>query len=160
MKRLKNQILNIVLTHFKKRNMQASLKVDEFKEINGVEVVQDIEEAKLSVLNGKTVARYEFGDSLFPLVHSGEYLKLVPLAETEKIEPKDIVLCEVHGCLMAHMIYTATKFNNKEYYFIASTHGTFYGWTPREKIYAKCYPFGESMKDRVFVKCTYQLNEQ
>ena len=44
---------------------------------------------------GNNVARYEYGDSMMPLLQSGEYCILIPANKTT-IEVGDAVFCEVN----------------------------------------------------------------
>ena len=121
-------------------------KINERNDVNGIRVVQDIEEAKKALKEGLTIARFEFGDSLVPFVYNGEYLKVVPLKEEDEIKYEDIVLCEVNGYLMTHMVL----FQSGDKYMISSSNGVMFGYTDRNHIYGKCYPFGNNMEERVF----------
>lgn len=114
--------------------------------INGIEIVQDIEDAIDAVIGGKTITRYEYGDSLMPLVYSGEYLKITPLEDYKQLHVGDIVLCIVRGYAMTHMVMKI-DYDKKEA-LIASTCGDIYGWTKFHYIFGKC----ESFNPRVFVE--------
>ena len=64
------------------------------KEIDGIEVVQDINEAVKAINEGRTVCRYEWGDSMTPILRHGEYAKLIPISENTEIKrltPEDLV---------------------------------------------------------------------
>lgn len=135
--------------------MNEGKKPFEPTEIKGIKVVQDINEAKNAVLNGKTVTRYEFGDSLEPFVHSGEYLILKPIDDKTSFKIGDIVLCKCCGYLMTHMIVDilSCEHNGKNItnYLIGNGKNTsIFGFS--NEIYAKCYPFGDKLEDREFVE--------
>lgn len=90
---------------------------------------------------GNNVARYEYGDSMMPLLQSGEYCILIPANKTT-IEVGDAVFCEVNGYVMTHMVMMISKIQGEPMYLIGSpnydrTTNTFpiYGWT--KNVYAK-----------------------
>ena len=103
--------------------------------VDGIEypVVNDIREAVEMLKNGITIARFEFGDSMSPVLVSGEYCFVEPIKELEglnNIAIGDAVLCKVGDHLMTHMVlmisdsaYNGTK------YLIGNTWMQYYGWT-------------------------------
>ena len=103
--------------------------------VDGVKypVVNDIREAVEMLKNGITIARFEFGDSMSPVLVSGEYYIVEPIKELEGINNiaiGDAVLCKVGDHLMTHMVlmisdsaYDGTK------YLIGNTWMQYYGWT-------------------------------
>jgi hypothetical protein len=103
--------------------------------VDGVKypVVNDIREAVEMLKNGITIARFEFGDSMSPVLVSGEYCIVEPIKELEGINNigiGDAVLCKVGDHLMTHMVlmisdsaYDGTK------YLIGNTWMQYYGWT-------------------------------
>jgi hypothetical protein len=104
-----------------------------------VKVVNDIFHALDEVMNGNIVARYEFGSSMEPILHNGEYAILIPKEKTT-IEAGDAVFCEVCGTLMTHMVHIIKVINGKTQYLIGNsfngeTPTIVYGWT--ENIFAK-----------------------
>lgn len=124
--------------------------------IHGIKVVQDIDEAKEAVLNGETVTRFEFGSSLEPYVSSGEYLILKPITESTNLKKYDVVLADVDGFLMTHMIVdvkTTVDSDDKEIkeYLIGNGDESYaYGWT--RNVYAICERFDVNFDNREFVK--------
>ena len=111
------------------------------KYINNIRIVQDEYEVVEALENNEAVTRFEFGDSLSPIVFSGEYLILKPIKSNDEISEGDIVFCQLEdGILMTHMVLI--KANEK--FLISSTNGMIFGWS--RKIYAKC----ESFSPRVF----------
>ena len=90
---------------------------------------------------GNNVARYEYGDSMMPLLQSGEYCILIPKDKTT-IEVGDAVFCEVNGYVMTHMVMMISNIQNKPMYLIGSPNYneftgqfTMYGWT--SNVFAK-----------------------
>lgn len=90
---------------------------------------------------GNNVARYEYGDSMMPLLQSGEHCLLIPANKTT-IEVGDAVFCEVNGYVMTHMVMMISKIQNKPMYLIGSPNYneftgqfTMYGWT--SNVFAK-----------------------
>ena len=91
-----------------------------------VKVVNNAFDALDEVINGNIVARYEMGNSMEPLLYSGEYAVLVPKDKTT-IEAGDAVFCEVGGVLMTHMIHIIKVIDGKTQYLIGNS---FNGMTP------------------------------
>ena len=90
---------------------------------------------------GNNVARYEWGDSMMPLLQSGEYCILIPANKTT-IEVGDAVFCEVNGYMMTHMVMMISRIQNNPMYLIGSPNYneitgqfTIYGWT--SNVFAK-----------------------
>lgn len=105
--------------------------------INDVNVVNDIEEAVEWLKMGRKVARFEFGDSMMPILKSGEYCLIEPLNDLNNVNIGDTVLCEVNGYLMTHMvIMKSNTAKDSPYFLIGSTSMYLYGWT--NKIYGIC----------------------
>ena len=44
------------------------------KEIDNIKVIQDGQKIKEALLNGETVMHWEYGDSMYPILMSGEYV--------------------------------------------------------------------------------------
>lgn len=113
------------------------------KEIDGIEVVQDIDEAVKETNEGRTVCRYEWGDSMTPILRHGEYAKLIPISENTEIKRGDAVLCKLDNeydsstpFYMTHMVWeiSNSSYNGKPWYKIGSSSTSIYGWT--QDIYA------------------------
>jgi hypothetical protein len=97
--------------------------------ICGVSVVNDILEAVNMVQNGETVARFEWGDSMQPILKNGEYGIISPV-NPKDIQIGDAVLCKVNGYLMTHMVMLkSNSAHDKPYFLIGSTSYDLYGWT-------------------------------
>lgn len=107
-------------------------------EIDGIPVVQDTTEACLALMEGKQVARYEFGDSMKPLLSSGQFCKLIPLASNEEANIGDIVFALVSGTPSTHMVWMKSREEDGTCnYLISTSRGGFLGWT--KNIIAKAY---------------------
>ena len=104
--------------------------------IKGIRVENDINKAVEAVLNGETVARFEFGDSMTPILRNGEYGIITPVS-IDDIKVGDAVLCKVGPYLMTHMVCLISDSSaNGRYALIGSTRFELYGWI-KELIFAK-----------------------
>ena len=75
-----------------------------------------------------------FGQSMTPILKSGQEVICEPVKDDTKLSKKDIVLCKVKGHYYLHLIH-AIK-NDKEY-LIGNNHGHMNGWVSRNQIYGK-----------------------
>lgn len=114
--------------------------------IDGIKVVQDEEEALTEILKGNQVCRFEYGDSMSPILENGEFAKLTP-CKKEDVQVGDAVFCRVNGYLMIHMVGAST--NDGKMFLITSSDLHTYGWT--SEIFAKAESFGNDEYDRVFI---------
>ena len=106
------------------------------KEINGVKIVNDEVEALSHILDGNQVARFEYGDSMSPILDNGEYAVLTPIQDYNDIQIGDAVFCEVNGVLMTHMVWLISDSSyGVKLFLIGSSQGNLYGWT--NLVYAK-----------------------
>lgn len=105
--------------------------------VDGVNVINNIVEAVEWLKMGRKVARFEFGDSMMPILKSGEYCVIEPLNDLNSVNIGDAVLCEVNGYLMTHMVVSkSTSAKDSPYFLIGTTSMYVYGWT--NKIYGIC----------------------
>lgn len=72
-----------------------------------------------------------FGNSMVPLLKSGQVCEVTPVTDETCLEKGDIVFCKVNGFFYLHKI-TALK---KEQYQISNNHGHVNGWVTRKNIY-------------------------
>jgi phage repressor protein C with HTH and peptisase S24 domain len=78
---------------------------------------------------GKTVLHRGKGNSMTPLIHSGDLQTLVPVTDPSTLKKGDAVLCKVRGSVFTHKI-TAIKGKSGELQFqISNNHGHVNGWT-------------------------------
>lgn len=121
-----------VLTDENKKELQ--IVQGEVETVNNIKVVQDNEEIKTALLNGEEVMHWEFGDSMFPMLLSGEYCHIKPLTEERQPKIGDALFCGFKSgpreYLMVHRCTDIIERNNQKYYLISTTEGTMYGWTP------------------------------
>ncbi len=100
------------------------------EKIEGINVVNNADEAVNHLKNGETVARFEYGDSMQPILKDGEYCILTPLKSLDEIKVGDAVFCKVNGFLMTHMVLAISNSNfEKPYFLISSTDLNVFGWT-------------------------------
>jgi phage repressor protein C with HTH and peptisase S24 domain len=78
-------------------------------------------------INGLRVS----GNSMTPIIRSGQKLKIEPVIHAEELKKGDIVFCKVHGNYYIHKI-TGIK---GEQFQISNNHGHVNGWTNSSKIY-------------------------
>ncbi len=82
------------------------------------------------LLKGETVTFRPRGNSMTPLVVSGQLCTVVPVTEPKK---GDIVLCRVHGREYLHLV----KAVNGDRYLIGNNRGGINGWIGRPSIFGK-----------------------
>jgi len=102
------------------------------KEINGVRVVQSTEEVVEALAKGETVCRYEWGDSMTPVLKNGEYANLTPIKDINEVQRGDAVFCKMpEGYYMTHMVWEISRcgHNGRPWFKIGSTGTSIYGWT-------------------------------
>lgn len=81
---------------------------------------------------GQTIEIHPMGNSMLPLIKSGQKCKIIP---SEKIELKknDIVLCTVKNKQYLHIIQNVKG----EYFQIGNNRGGINGWITKNFIYGK-----------------------
>jgi len=82
---------------------------------------------------GRPVVHVGHGNSMTPKLHSGDRMLIAPIAEGEKLERGDIVLCTVKGSTFTHLVNGVQP--NR--YQIANNHGRVNGWCHESKVYGK-----------------------
>ncbi len=83
------------------------------------------------LLAGETIVSKEKGNSMLPLIKSGQPVKLEPTT-WDKIEKGDIVYCKVHGNLYTHLVLATDVIKGC---LIGNNKGRTNGWT--KNIYGK-----------------------
>jgi len=81
--------------------------------------------------NGETFVTSEKGNSMVPLIKSGQNHKLEPCT-WENTEVGDIVYCKVHGYFYTHLVKAK---NNDKGCQIGNNRGNINGWT--KQVYGK-----------------------
>ena len=81
--------------------------------------------------NGETFVTSEKGNSMVPLINSGQDHKLAP-AKWEDVEPGNIVYCKVNGRFYTHLVKAKDP---KKGVQIGNNKGGINGWT--KQVYGK-----------------------
>lgn len=85
-----------------------------------------------ALLGGQTVRFRPHGNSMVPLIYSGQLVTVRPLAEGESPRPGDVVLCKVEGRQMLHKV---TAVGSDGRYQISNNHGHINGWCTRKNVF-------------------------
>jgi len=83
------------------------------------------------LLNGESFITSEKGNSMLPIIKSGQEHKLSP-AQWETVEVGDVVYCKVRGNYYTHLVKAK---NNDRGCLIGNNHGHLNGWT--KAVYGK-----------------------
>ena len=75
-----------------------------------------------------------FGQSMTPILKSGQPVHCIPVTNETPLNKNDIVLCKVNGHIYLHKII-AIKGNKT--FQIGNNHGHINGWTSRNNIFGK-----------------------
>lgn len=113
------------------------------EKLDGLRVIQDIDEVVKTLQNGETIARFEWGDSMQPVLTNGMYGRLTPIHEVPQVG--DAVFCKVNGYWMTHMVWIVNRHTG--YCLIGSTSGQLYGWTNEILAIATPMPYVEEYKE-------------
>lgn len=81
---------------------------------------------------GETFVTSEKGNSMTPLIMSGQKHVLEPVSGIDSIKVGDIVYCKVHGRFFTHLVKTIDPVKGAQ---IGNNHGHINGWT--KNIYGK-----------------------
>lgn len=103
--------------------------VDQPERLDGFRVVSDGEEIRQALIAGESVMHWEYGNSMFPILKSGEYCLIRPAAPSD-VNIGDPVFCTFKG--KYHMVHRCTdKYERDGVTFcqISTTDGRVYGWT-------------------------------
>ena len=102
-------------------------------EIDGEEiaVVQNYADLITLVSKGNTVAHWESGDSLFPIIQNMEYCKVSPINKDD-VTIGMCVLCVIdHRGVMIHRVIDIVDRDNEKWFKIGDTLNNVYGWTTK-----------------------------
>lgn len=81
---------------------------------------------------GETFVTSEKGNSMTPIIESGQKHVLSPVTDLGDIEVGDIVYCRVHGRFYTHLVKSK---DTKKGVLIGNNHGGINGWT--KSVYGK-----------------------
>lgn len=90
--------------------------------------------------NGETFITSEKGNSMVPLIKSGQEHKIAP-ATIETVEVDDIVYCKVKGNFYTHLVKAK---DDKKGCLIGNNKGGINGWT--KKVFGKVIEVGDSIE--------------
>lgn len=82
--------------------------------------------------SGETIVTSEKGNSMIPLIKSGQKHVLKPVKDLGEVEVGDIVYCRVHGMFYTHLVKSKDA---KKGVLIGNNHGGINGWT--KKVFGK-----------------------
>lgn len=82
---------------------------------------------------GETVEVRGIGNSMTPLLVSGQIVTVVPLTADEPLRKGDIVIAKVRGRVYLHLV----KAVRGDQVLIGNNHGRTNGWTPRSQVYGR-----------------------
>ena len=85
------------------------------------------------LLRGEAVEVRGIGNSMTPILRSGEVVTVDPLTPTDELKRGDIVITRVHGRIYLHLV----KAVRGEEVQIGNNHGHVNGWTPRASVYGR-----------------------
>ena len=114
--------------------------------IHNIPVITDELVAVALLKDKKTITRYEYGDSMSPILLSGEFALITPINDINELDIGDAVFCNVNGILMTHMILAKDKVNG---FLISSTDGYEFGWT--HEIFGKAESWKKIYGKRIFI---------
>lgn len=81
------------------------------------------------LIAGETISFRPTGNSMYPLIKSGELVKVEPVGPLYFID--DIVLCEVNGKEYLHLIKETNLDVLPQLYLIGNNKGGINGWTSK-----------------------------
>lgn len=82
--------------------------------------------------SGETCYVVGYGNSMTPILKSGQPVIVEPVVEETELKKKDIVLCKVKGHYYLHLIHSI---RNGKSFLIGNNHGHMNGWVSRSQIY-------------------------
>lgn len=86
------------------------------------------------LLAGETIEIQGFGQSMTPMLKSGQICKIAPVLPDTLLEKGMVVFCKVKGHFFIHKI---TAVRNGNTYQISNNHGHVNGWVSRNNIYGR-----------------------
>ncbi|MGH3859101.1 hypothetical protein, partial [Actinokineospora sp.] len=87
------------------------------------------------VAAGETVEFRPSGNSMVPLIHSRQLVKVAPVDPTT-VEVGDIVLCRVAGSVYLHLVSAINPATRRVQ--ISNNRGRVNGWTGHNRVYGRC----------------------
>ena len=84
--------------------------------------------------NGETVSFRPRGNSMEPMIKSGDFCTVKPIFNLNELTVNDVVLCKVNGNQYLHLI---SAIDSKGRYQISNNKGFVNGWINKNSIYGK-----------------------
>lgn len=84
------------------------------------------------LMSGETCHVTGYGNSMTPILQSGQPVIVEPVKEDTELKKRDIVMCKVKGHFYLHLIHSI---RNDKRYLIGNNHGHMNGWVGRSNIY-------------------------
>ena len=84
------------------------------------------------LMSGETCYVTGYGNSMTPILQSGQSVIVVPVDDETELKKRDIVLCKVKGHHYLHLIHAI---RNGKRFLIGNNHGHMNGWVGRSNIY-------------------------
>lgn len=81
---------------------------------------------------GRRMYRNWYGQSMTPILKSGQAVRCIPVAEETVLKKNDIVLCKVAGHFYLHKI---SAIKGEKTFQISNNHGHVNGWIGKKCIY-------------------------
>ena len=81
---------------------------------------------------GETCKVTGYGNSMVPILKSGQSVICIPVKEETALNKRDIVLCKVNGHFYLHLIHAI---RNDKTYLIGNNHGHMNGWVNKNNIF-------------------------
>lgn len=92
-------------------------------------IVQDAFDAIARLKDGISIARYEFGDSMEPILEDGQFCEISPI-DGKDLKVGDAVFCRVDGIVGTHMIIMISDADPaNRWYAIGTSDLDLIGWT-------------------------------
>ena len=105
------------------------------REIDGIKVAKNYDEVMEALKNNEQVMHFEFGDSMKPLLKSGEYALIKPCVPFD-VKRGDAVFCVLSDSVgnrypMVHQVWEISNASHDGglWFKIGSTMSTIFGWT-------------------------------
>lgn len=86
---------------------------------------------------GETVTFRGKGNSMVPIIYSGQEETLEPIADPSTIRKGDAVFCKVRGNVFTHKVTGIRKNGEKLEFQISNNHGHVNGWTSQDHLYGR-----------------------
>lgn len=116
--------------------------------IDGIDVAQnEFIALKEYLAKNEKVVRFEYGDSMSPLLISGQFCLLTPLQDNEEVNIGDIVFSAIGTALNTHMVIMKSTKNGKPYYLIGDSNMRPLGWTDHVFAKAEGIPYAVQEQD-------------